>query len=152
MKEFSAYFTDTMLSLLQKMITYETMVLSQTENVDISASEARLLWKIGACPKTVSTLADEMGLTLPSVTVAVQKLQKKGYVSKERSKEDGRVVFASLTPKGSRMAQIYRYVQENAARGASAGFTEEEKAAFVSGLNKVNQYLVDRIRKMEAKK
>ena len=152
MKDFPAFFTDTMLTLFQKMLTYETMMLSQTEEMDISVSEARLLWKIGTEPKTLTTLADAMGLTLPSVTVAVQKLQKKGYVLKERSKEDGRVVFVSLTQKGERMAHIYHYVQENAARGASADFTQAEKEAFVSGLNKVNRYLEDRIEKMEAKK
>lgn len=152
MEHFSAFFTDAMLSLFQEMLTYESMMLSQTEQMDISTGEARLLWKIGPSPKTLSSLASEMGLTLPTMTVAVQKLQKKGYVLKERSKEDGRAVLISLTDKGKRMAHIYHYVQENAARGASANFTEAEKEAFVSGLNKVNCYLKDRIEKMEDKK
>ena len=152
MKDFPAFVTDAMLTLFQRMTTYETMMLSQTEEMDISVSEARFLWKLGARSKTLTALSDEMELTLPSVTVAVQKLQRKGYVLKERSTEDGRVIFVSLTPKGERIASIYHYVQENAARGALVGFTEEEKAAFVSALSKVMEYLKERIEKLEEKK
>ena len=48
---------------------------------------------------TVSDLAVSLGVTKPTVSVRVNKLVEEGYVTKERSKEDGRVFWLTLSDK-----------------------------------------------------
>lgn len=47
-------------------------------------------------------LADELGVTPPSVTAAVQDLVDAGLVARDRSEEDRRVVMLSATARGRR--------------------------------------------------
>ncbi len=54
---------------------------------DLSINELHMLeavGKQGPDGATVSAIAQELDITLPSTTVAVNKLEKKGYVKKSR--------------------------------------------------------------------
>ena len=53
---------------------------------------------------TVSKLADLLKITRSAVTIKVGELVKYGFVTKEQSKEDGRMWYIRLSPK---MADIY---------------------------------------------
>ena len=48
---------------------------------------------------TVSDLAATLGVTKPTVSVRINKLVEEGYVTKVRSKEDGRVFWLTLSDK-----------------------------------------------------
>ncbi|MEM8868633.1 MAG: MarR family transcriptional regulator, partial [Verrucomicrobiota bacterium] len=52
----------------------------------------------GAQP--VNTIGERILLTSGSITTAVQRLEKKGLVRREKSAEDGRVVLVHLTESG----------------------------------------------------
>lgn len=54
---------------------------------------------------TISNIAEEMALTVATVSDAVKALVGKGLVVKRPSKQDKRVSVLSLTPKGKRQAQ-----------------------------------------------
>lgn len=47
-------------------------------------------------------IAKSMNVTTGTMTKAIEGLTEKGYVTRERSKEDKRIVFISLTEKGKR--------------------------------------------------
>lgn len=57
-----------------------------------------LLLHKGAMP--VSAIGERVLLTSGSMTTAVQRLEKKGYLRRERSLEDARVVLVHLTEAG----------------------------------------------------
>ncbi len=63
---------------------------------------ARLARK-GARP--VNRLANRVGLTSGSMTVAVQRLRRRGLVDTRRNLEDKRIVFVSVTPEGKALAK-----------------------------------------------
>ena len=50
--------------------------------------------------KNMSSIARELAVTVGTLTISVNSLVKKGYVTRKRSNEDRRVVFISLSEKG----------------------------------------------------
>ena len=58
--------------------------------------------------RTISSIAEDLGISMPSVTVAINKLQAKGYVQKVRCEADSRVVYVKLTRSGKRADAAHR--------------------------------------------
>jgi DNA-binding MarR family transcriptional regulator len=50
-------------------------------------------------------LSQKMYLHPSTITGVVDRLEKKGYVSRDRDQEDRRVVMVQLTPKGKRLVK-----------------------------------------------
>jgi MarR family 2-MHQ and catechol resistance regulon transcriptional repressor len=70
-------------------------------NADLSIQELRVIERLGdAGPTMMRELAEYMLLAVNSVTSLVDKLEQLGLVSRQRSKEDRRVVRVELTPIG----------------------------------------------------
>ena len=55
----------------------------------------RQLWRQG--PMTIGELATALGITPGSVTIACKRLEKDGYVTRDRQAQDERIVRVSLT-------------------------------------------------------
>jgi len=53
---------------------------------------------------TVGVLADRMQLTPPTISDSMKALVRKGYLTRQKSEEDGRVAFFHLTRRGSELA------------------------------------------------
>jgi DNA-binding MarR family transcriptional regulator len=97
-------------------------------------------------PKTISEIADILSITLPSVTVAINKLLKKGHVQKIKCSDDGRIVFVILTKKGKKMYAAHRYFHENMVRSLSKDLSLEEKDAMLKGVINLNAFLKRRLK------
>lgn len=54
-------------------------------------------------PMTISSVAERLGLSNPTVVRAVDALERKGLVERRRSEEDGRVVHIVTTQEGRRI-------------------------------------------------
>ncbi len=54
---------------------------------------------------TVGALADTLQLTPPTISDSLKALVRKGYLTRRKSEEDGRVAYFRLTPKGKRTAE-----------------------------------------------
>ena len=110
---------------------------------DLSVSEAHILEtaaKGGDNGQTISAIAENMGITLPSVTIAINKLAEKGYVKKVKSGSDGRRVFVVLTEQGKRMEDAHRYFHERMVRNLSSDLDEEEKNVLYNAMVKLNRF------------
>ncbi|PLV60401.1 MarR family winged helix-turn-helix transcriptional regulator [Thermotoga sp. KOL6] len=57
-------------------------------------------------PSSMSKIAEELSVSKSNVTITVDKLEEKGYLKRERSKNDRRVVMVSLTRKGEELFKI----------------------------------------------
>ena len=63
-----------------------------------------------ACSKNsvrVSDISDELGLPRPNVTKTIKDMEKLGFIEKKTTKEDGRVVFISITAAGKDLVDKY---------------------------------------------
>ncbi len=66
----------------------------------VTHTELHIIESIGRDSLTMNELADKIGITMGTATVAISKLTDKGYVERVRSNTDRRKVYVSLTKKG----------------------------------------------------
>jgi DNA-binding MarR family transcriptional regulator len=72
----------------------------------VSAHQASILDHLDAVESTVlSDLANHMGVTASTMSLAVDRLERNGYVTRERDAADGRRVRIRLTDAGVRVRQ-----------------------------------------------
>ncbi|MDQ8209233.1 MarR family transcriptional regulator [Coraliomargarita sp. SDUM461003] len=91
----------------------------------------------GALP--VNTIGEKVLLTSGSITTAVQRMEKKGYVRRERSEGDARVVLVHLTELGHEVI-----VDAFAAHAANldtlfSEFSEKERTQFADLMRKLGR-------------
>ena len=59
-------------------------------------------------PTSISELANALGITAGSATVACQRLEKAGFVTRARQAHDERVVQVALTEQGQALIEVWR--------------------------------------------
>ena len=99
----------------------EEAMVENAKKLNLSLTEVHMLQAVGKNQekgRTISELAAQRYITLSSVTIAVNKLAKKGYVTKTKAQKDGRVVYVRLTEQGKRVDRLYRRFHQ----GILAGF------------------------------
>ena len=91
----------------------------------------------GAMP--VKELGRKAGLTSGSITTAIQRLEKKGWIRREKNPEDSRYSLISLTPNG--MELIREAFQAHAGRleQAFSPLDRREREEFLRLLKKVGR-------------
>lgn len=66
----------------------------------LTHTELHIIESVGHESLTMNELAERLGITMGTATVAASKLSEKGFLNRERSQNDRRKVFISLTDKG----------------------------------------------------
>lgn len=89
----------------------------------------------GALP--VNTIGQKLMLTSGSVTTAIDRAQKKGFVTRERDIHDGRIVNVALTQKGHDFINERFTDHANNLERLFSVFTKEEKADFARLVKKI---------------
>ncbi|MEL7608722.1 MAG: MarR family winged helix-turn-helix transcriptional regulator [Bacillota bacterium] len=152
MDEFSKHLNELFVDTFRSILKVEEEMLRGSTAMDLTINEMHLIESVGKCKedgRTISSIAEDIGITLPSVTVAINKLQKKGYVEKIRGEADSRTVFVKLTKNGKRIDAAHRYFHENMVRNVVTQMNEEEKKALFKGVVKLNDFFKNRIRSGE---
>lgn len=142
MDAFASELNTILVDTFRTIMKIEENTVRKMKNSDLTISEVHVLEAVGKTggPRTVSDIAQELGISLPSVTVAINKLAKKGYVSKSRCAKDGRQVLLSLTKAGVTIYQVHRYFHEQLVRNVSKGFDESEKALLLRAMRNLNDF------------
>ncbi|MBP3666350.1 MAG: MarR family transcriptional regulator [Clostridia bacterium] len=95
--------------------------------------------------RTVGEIAEALEVTVPTVTVCVGKLVKKGYVTKTRSEKDARVAIIELTREGRKMNRLHRYFHEQMLLAVQDEFSEEEMEYLIRCLRRLNGFFEDKL-------
>lgn len=106
------------------------------------------LLSMGKCD-TGAALSRELGIEAPTLTRALDRLQAKGLITRERSTQDRRQVHLALTPAGQDVAQHVPPVLAEVLNGHLQGFTHAEWRQLLSLLSRV-QANGDRMREAGA--
>lgn len=101
----------------------------------LQAQTLRLLHRRGDEDTTVSVIASELAVTMPTVSEMLRVLLAKGMVKKIQSKVDHRVYRIELTPKGRREAS--RLSEWPYLRAATAELSQPEQVTLLRGVVKV---------------
>lgn len=110
---------------------------------DISNKDLHIIDAIGIKkPKNMSTIAGDLNITVGTLTTAINKLLKKGYVNRKRGEKDRRVVYISLSEKGRKAYSHHREFHKRMIQGLLDTLNEQEQDLLV----KVMQYFHDYFR------
>lgn len=126
----------------------EEKTLKQTGANNLSITEFHILESIGKNGeegRTIGDIAQYLSVTMPTVTVAVTKLEIKGYVLKNKGKNDGRLVYITLTKQGKRMNTAHRYFHELMIRELCQIFTDDEINILIRSLEKLKSFFKNNI-------
>lgn len=92
---------DLLVNLFKDILYLEESAVSTDRFADLSMNDWHVIDAIGTgTPKRMSSIAKELSVTVGSLTTAMNRLYKKGYVNRRREETDRRVVNISLTQKG----------------------------------------------------
>ena len=84
-----ATLNDALVKLFRDVMDLEEQVIITEEFQDITNNDMHVIQAIGTGePKNMSTIAKELSVTVGTLTIAMNSLVKKGYVTRERGKED----------------------------------------------------------------
>lgn len=85
-------------------------------------------------PTTVNDLARHMGVTAATMSLAVDRLERKGYVARLRDHADRRRVHVRLTAAGVRMREATSVLDPPRVEALVARLTDDERETAVRGL------------------
>jgi DNA-binding MarR family transcriptional regulator len=136
-----------LVSTFDAILQVEEKSLRQAGGGDLSIAEFHTLECIGhgeECRRTVGEIAEALGVTVPTVTVCVNKLVKKGYVTKTRSEKDARIAIIELTPEGRKMNHLHHFFHEQMVLDISRELTEEELECLFRCVRKLSEFFESR--------
>ncbi|MDK2937752.1 MAG: MarR family winged helix-turn-helix transcriptional regulator [Eubacteriaceae bacterium] len=148
---FSSQLNEILVETFNHILQYEEDLIKHSQNIDLSIGEMHLLETVGKNNnngKTISDLAQAHNVTLPSMTIAVNKLVRKEYVVKEKSPHDGRVVYVRLTQKGLRIDRIHQYFHRRMVDEVAKEMSAHEKEVLIHGMEKLNAFFNRKLSKI----
>uniref|UniRef100_UPI002F4033C5 MarR family winged helix-turn-helix transcriptional regulator n=1 Tax=Enterocloster clostridioformis TaxID=1531 RepID=UPI002F4033C5 len=132
---------EVLVSLFRDVNDIEQKAIVISEFSDITNNDMHVIDAIGIDrPKNMSSIARELSVTVGTLTISVNSLVKKGYVVRNRSSEDRRVVFISLSEKGVKAYYHHKKFHEQMIDSVVKELTEEELEALVKALTKLNTW------------
>ena len=143
MDTFAQELNDLLVETFWNILKVEELMLQSGSGNDLSLSELHVIesvGKSGEAGRTISEIALDLDVALPSVTVQINKLQKKGYVEKHKDELDGRVVYAKLTKQGQKMDTVHAFFHRQMVLAVAEGVDEKEKEVLIQGITKLRNF------------
>lgn len=133
MNDSVGYLMSRVKSVMTNLVTQRTQ-----EELGITGTQASMLFMIavGKC-STAAELAREYGIDASAVTRLLDRVEKRGLLSRVRSIEDRRVVRLELTDEGRALAERLPPVFRSVLDELLDGFTPEEVGFLKSMLRRI---------------
>ena len=93
--------------LLPRASQFTRLVLRRLAG-GMSRTEGGILRTVSERPRRITELAELEGLAQPTATLLVKRLEERGWVSRARDADDGRVAVISLTEAGGEALAEFR--------------------------------------------
>ena len=140
MDPFSRELNELLVSTYREITRIEELVLRSLSKNTLSISELHMLDIVGRNGCTVTDIAQSMGISMPSATIAVKKLEKKGYVTKEKDVNDARKVLIRLTIEGRKAEAAHRWFHRQMVHNVEKSFPTEERETLLRVIREMNEF------------
>jgi len=132
---------EVLVKLFNEIMHIEEKAIITEEFKDISNNDMHIIESIGKEePKNMSTIAKSLSVTVGTLTIAINNLVKKGYVSRVRSEEDRRVVLISLSEKGDKAYDHHKRFHEEMVEATLEGLNKSETEVLVRALQNLSNF------------
>lgn len=109
-----------------------TRVLYRTGSRELTRTEGGMLLTLLERAHRITELAETETMAQPSVTQVVDRLERRGLVTREKSPTDGRVVLVTITPAGRAQFEAVREEFRSRMRGAVQEFSDGQLSDLVT--------------------
>ena len=132
---------DLLVNLFNEILGIEEKALTSSEFRDISVNDMHILEAVGTEePRSMSSVAKSLSVTVGTLTIAMNNLVKKGYVNRARSEEDRRVVLISLSEKGEKAYYHHQKFHDDMIQAIMTDLDETQMDALTQALNKLRAF------------
>jgi DNA-binding MarR family transcriptional regulator len=123
-----------------KKVFYEHDI--STLNLDINKTQTNILMHVSEYgEKSMSEISLMTGLEKSSFTRSADYLEKNGFITRNTSENDRRIITLSLTNKGIKAAKIIKDDYNLYLESLISDFSEKEKKDFFKSLAVVSKYM-----------
>lgn len=135
-----------LVQLFNDILHIEENSLKNIDLIDLSMTEIHTIEAVGIKDaKTMGEIAHDLRITVGTLSAAITKLIKKGYVERKRTEEDRRVVLVSLTSKGENVYREHQVFHEEMITSMLGNFSEEEEEDILAiALEKLNSFFEEK--------
>lgn len=130
-----------LVKIFKDIMEIEGLCLVQGEFSDLTYNDFHVIEAIGLEePKSMKTVANLMKVTTGTLTKAMDGLTEKGYVIRERSKQDRRVVWVGLTEKGKKAYEHHEAFHRDMIQNIKGQLNEQETVVLIYAVAKLIDY------------
>ena len=130
-----------LVNLFNDILNIEEKALITEEFKGISVTDMHIIEAVGVMEqRTMSKIAKSLNVTMGTLTIGVNGLVKKGYVERNRSQKDRRIVYASLTVKGKSAYVHHMRFHKDMINSVINDITEEEAEILTRTLKKLEDF------------
>jgi DNA-binding MarR family transcriptional regulator len=142
MNDFETNLNVLLVDTFNNILKLEESYIKRFAENPITVSEAHLLEAIGkqGGNASVGAIAAELGVTMPTATVAIKRLAAKGFVTKEACADDGRKAIISLTDLGKKVNRTHELFHEIMVRNISREFEPHEREELLRAVKKLSDF------------
>ncbi len=150
MDDYEVRFNDVLLDIFDGILITEEKALRTGSFSDLTIAELHTLESIGLYDtKTMSETAAALGVTTGTLTVAVDRLVRKGYVTRERDMGDRRIVRVKLTRKGKLAYRIHNKFHRLLVERITDGLDEERRDILLGMLENISGFIREQVRRYD---
>lgn len=130
-----------LVNLFKDILEIEAKSLITEEFKDITYNDMHIIEAVGVDePRNMKTVAKLMSVTTGTLTKAMDALCDKGYVVRERSTKDKRVIKLRLTDKGKSAYYHHEQFHRQMIKNIASEMTEQETEILIYALAKLVDY------------
>ena len=134
-------FNHILVSLFNEIMDIEEKAIITESFQDITNNDMHVIEAIGiGTPKNMSAIAKQLHVTTGTLTISINSLVKKGYVKRERSERDRRVVYIMLTAKGKLAYRHHAEFHRKMTEALVEGLDPEETKLLVRALTNLKNF------------
>lgn len=143
-KNISRGLNEMLVDLFNHVMDIESKVIITEEFKDITNNDIHIIEAVGINePRNMSDIAKRLQVTVGTLTTNMNGLEKKGYIVRERSDSDRRVVYITLTEKGKKAFFHHRDFHKNMIKAVVVGLDDNEKRLLYKCLIKLDKFFLD---------
>ena len=137
-----------LVNLFNSVMETEEKAIITEQFKDITNNDMHIIDAIGIEePRSMSAIAKLLDVTVGTLTTNMNSLENKGYIVRERSKIDKRVVFVLLTEKGKKAFFHHGDFHKKMIKSIVKDLDDEEMKVIIGCMYNLNDFFDEQLKK-----
>ena len=131
-----------LVNIFNNILEIEQDSLKQGKFKDLSIREMHVIEAIGDIENnSMSEIAKKLNVTVGTLTISVARLEKKGYIHRQKDKFDRRIVLVFLTSSGKLAYKAHAYFHKEMVKSLLVGISLENQELLIRSLGNIKDFI-----------